>query len=148
MRGPFVYEVESSVTHDRRIVMIYTQLAYFHLATVVPAFFIGAFQLLRRKGTPLHKLLGKIYMVLMLATSLITLGMPAEVGPRFLNHFGFIHTFSAITLLNVPIAYFAARRGDIKIHRAAMISLYIGGILIAGTLAFLPGRMLHTWLFE
>lgn len=127
--------------------MTYTQLAYFHLATVVPAFGIGAFQLLRRKGTPTHKFLGKVYMSLMLATALITLAMPAQVGPQFLQHFGFIHFFSLITLINIPIAYVAARRGNIRAHQAAMISLYVGGILIAGTLAFLPGRMLHEWLF-
>jgi uncharacterized membrane protein len=127
--------------------MTYTQLAYLHLATVVPAFGIGAFQLLRRKGTPSHKLLGKIYMVLMLATAIITLAMPAEVGPRFLNHFGFIHIFSLMALFGVPTAYFAARRGNIKAHRGAMLGLYIGGILIAGAFAFSPGRMLHGWLF-
>lgn len=127
--------------------MTYTQLAYLHLATVVPAFGIGAFQLLRRKGTPSHELLGKIYMVLMLATALITLAMPAQLGPQFLNHFGFIHTFSFLALFSVPIAYFAARRGDIRVHRAAMISLYVGGIFIAGAFAFSPGRMLHEWLF-
>lgn len=127
--------------------MTYTQLAYFHLATVIPAFFIGAFQLLARKGTQIHKRLGKIYMIFMLATGFITLAMPAEVGPRVLNHFGFIHVFSLLALLNVPIAYVAARRGYIKAHQGAMIALYLGGILIAGTLAFMPGRMLHTWLF-
>ncbi len=127
--------------------MTYTQLAYLHLATVIPAFGIGAWQLLKRKGTPTHKLLGKIYMTLMLATGLITLAMPAQVGPQFLNHFGFIHTFSFLTLFSVPTAYFAARRRDIRTHRAAMISLYVGGILIAGAFAFSPGRMLHEWLF-
>jgi uncharacterized membrane protein len=127
--------------------MTYTQLAYFHLVTVVPAFFLGALQFLRRKGTSIHKVLGKIYMILMMATGLITLAMPARVGPQLLHHFGIIHVFSLLTLLNVPIAYFAVRQGSIKTHRAAMISLYIGGILIAGTLAFLPGRMLHNWLF-
>ena len=127
--------------------MTYTQLAYLHLATVVPAFVIGAFQMFRRKGTPTHKLLGKIYMVLMLATGLVTLAMPAEVGPQFLNHFGFIHIFSFLALYNVPAAYFAARRGNIKAHRANMIGLYVGGILIAGAFAFSPGRMLHEWLF-
>ena len=127
--------------------MTYTQLAYLHLATVVPAFFIGAFQLLRRKGTPSHKFLGKIYMVLMLATGFITLVMPAEVGPRLLNHFGFIHIFSFLALFNVPLAYIAARRGNIKAHRGAMLGLYLGGILIAGAFAFSPGRMLHAWLF-
>lgn len=128
--------------------MTYTQLAYLHLATVVPAFAIGAFQLLRRKGTPIHKFLGKIYMILMLATALITLLMPAEVGPRFLGHFGFIHAFSLLALLNVPVAYAAVRHGNIRAHRAAMIWLYVGGILIAGAFAFSPGRMLHAWLFR
>ena len=127
--------------------MTYTQLAYLHLATVVPAFAIGVLQLLRRKGTPSHKVLGRIYMVLMLVTAFITLAMPAEVGPRLLNHFGFIHAFSFLTLFSVPTAYFAVRHGYIKAHRAAMVSLYVGGILIAGAFAFSPGRMLHGWLF-
>jgi uncharacterized membrane protein len=128
--------------------MTYIQLAYLHLATVVPAFGIGAFQLLKRKGTPSHKLLGKIYMLLMLATGFVTLAMPAQVGPRFLGHFGFIHIFSFLALFNVPAAYMAARRGNIKLHRFNMISLYVGGILIAGAFAFSPGRMLHEWLFR
>lgn len=127
--------------------MTYTQLAYFHLATVIPAFGIGAFQLLRRKGTPTHKFLGKLYMLLVLATALITLAMPAKVGPQLLHHFGFIHFFSLITLVNIPLAYFTARRGNIRAHEAAVVSLYVGGILIAGALAFAPGRMLHKWLF-
>ena len=127
--------------------MTYTQLAYLHLATIVPAFVIGAFQLLKRKGTSSHKLLGKVYMLLMLATGFITLSMPAKVGPQFLNHFGFIHIFSLLALFSVPIAYVAARRGYIRAHRAAMVSLYVGGILIAGAFAFSPGRMLHKWLF-
>jgi uncharacterized membrane protein len=127
--------------------MTYTQLAYLHLATVVPAFFLGGLQLLKRKGTPGHKYLGKIYMLLILATALITLSMPAKVGPQFLHHFGFIHIFSLLGLTSVPVAYVAARRGNIRAHRAAMVSLYIGGILIAGAFAFSPGRMLHEWLF-
>ena len=86
-------------------------------------------------------------MLLMLATGFITLTMPAQVGPRVLNHFGFIHIFSFLALINVPAAYIAARRGNIKLHRFNMISLYVGGILIAGAFAFSPGRMLHEWLF-
>jgi uncharacterized membrane protein len=127
--------------------MTYTQLAYLHLATVLPAFVLGAFQLLRRKGTRSHKFLGRIYMLLMLATGFITLAMPAEVGPRLLNHFGFIHLFSFLAVFGVPIAYFAARSGYIRVHRFAMVGLYVGGILMAGAFAFSPGRMLHEWLF-
>ena len=126
--------------------MTYHQLAYAHLATVLPAFVLGTFLLARRKGTPLHKALGKIYLVLMITTGLITLCMPAQVGPRALDHFGFIHSFSLLTLVSAPAAWFAVRRGDIKSHRANMIGLYCGGILIAGAFAFAPGRMLHDWI--
>jgi len=113
----------------------------------VPAFLLGTFLLLRRKGTPTHKLLGRVYLLLMIVTGLTTLFMPAQVGPKFLGHFGFIHLFSLLALYSAPSAYLAARRGDIKSHRGSMIGLYVGGILIAGAFAFSPGRVLHDWLF-
>lgn len=127
--------------------MTYLQLAYCHLATVIPAFFIGTFLLLNRKGTRSHKRLGRVYLVLMLATDITTLFMPAEVGPPIILHFGFIHAFSVLTLCTVPAAYFAACAGNIHAHRNNMIGLYFGGILIAGSFAFVPGRLLHAWLF-
>ncbi|WP_435605371.1 DUF2306 domain-containing protein [Pseudomonas knackmussii] len=127
--------------------MSYLGLAYAHLVTVLPAFALGTFLLVRRKGTPLHKALGRCYLLLMLATGLITLAMPAHVGPQVLGHFGFIHLFSLVTLYSVPAAWLAARRGDIRTHRGNMIGLYVGGLLIAGSFALMPGRLLHTWLF-
>jgi uncharacterized membrane protein len=127
--------------------MTYLQLAYLHLATILPAFAIGSWLLLNRKGSSGHKRLGRLYMVLMLATACITLFMPAEVGPQLLGHFGFIHGFSLLTLACVPLAYHAARRGNVRRHMASMLGLYIGGILIAGAFALASGRLLHQWLF-
>ena len=127
--------------------MTYLQLAYLHLATIVPAFLIGTYLLIRQKGTPTHRLLGKAYMILMLVTATFTLFMSAEVGPALFGHFGFIHLFSALVLYEVPKAYFAVRKGDIKTHRSSMVGLYIGAVLIAGAFTFMPGRLLHTWLF-
>ncbi|WP_346836559.1 DUF2306 domain-containing protein [Microbulbifer sp. SAOS-129_SWC] len=127
--------------------MIYLHLAYWHLATIVPAFFIGTYLLLRRKGTPGHRLLGKLYMLLMLATALITLFMSAQVGPTLFHHFGFIHIFSLLVLYSVPAAYLAVRSGNIKKHRGNMVGLYIGGLLLAGSFALMPGRLLHGWVF-
>ena len=126
--------------------MTYLHLTYFHLGTVVPAFFLGMYLLINTKGTPLHKLVGKSYMILMLLTALITLLMSAEVGPTVLGHFGFIHLFSFLVLYSVPAAYFAARSGDTKSHKGHMLGVFIGGILIAGAFAFTPGRLLHLWL--
>jgi uncharacterized membrane protein len=127
--------------------MSYLQLAYFHLGTIIPAFLIGTYLLINRKGTSWHKLLGKIYMGLMLVTAMITLFMSAKVGPTLLGHFGFIHIFSLSVFYTVPAAFVAVRNGNIKSHRGNMLGLYIGGLLIAGSFAFMPGRLLYGWLF-
>lgn len=128
--------------------MSYIALAYLHLATILPAFIIGTYLLLRKKGTKRHKLLGKIYMLLMLSTAIITLFMPAEIGPRLFEHFGFIHLFSLLVFYSVPSAYFAAKNGNIKRHQGNMIGLYVGGLLIAGVFTFFPGRLLHEWILK
>ena len=127
--------------------MPYLSLAYLHFATVLPCFLIGAWLLLRRKGTTVHKRLGRAYAVLILFTALVTLPMPAAVGPRLLDHFGFIHLFSLLVLFSVPAALYSIRRGNVAAHRGHMVGVYVGGILIAGTFALMPGRLLHGWLF-
>ncbi len=127
--------------------MTYLQLAYLHVGTVIPAFFIGTYILIVRKGTSRHKLLGKIYVTLMLITAFITLFMPAMVGPSFLNHFGFIHLLSLLVFVTVPRAILAIRRGDVATHKKHMLGMYIGALLIAGALAMMPGRLMHLWIF-
>ena len=124
-----------------------TPIVYAHLATVLPAFVIGTYMMVARKGSKNHRLLGKIYMLLMIATAIIALFINAEVGPKFLGHFGFIHLFSVMVLYSVPNAYFAAMRHDRRAHAISMIGLYIGGLLIAGGFTLMPGRLVHTWLF-
>jgi len=102
---------------------------------------------LGKKGTPLHRSLGKVYMVLMLFTALVSLFMPAVVGGRFLNHFGWIHLFSLLTLWSVPHAYFAIRKGDVRSHQISLVCLYLGAIGIAGAFTLAPGRFLHEVFF-
>jgi len=124
----------------------YLYTVYLHLGTVIPAFFIGTYLMFSHKGSPLHRLLGKIYLSLMFFTAIVSLFIPAFVGPTVLKHFGLIHLLSLLTLYVAPAAYFAAKRHDVKTHKRHMIGLYIGALLIAGFFAFMPGRLLHTWL--
>lgn len=109
-----------------------------HLGSVVPALPLGAYVLLRRKGDRVHKLLGKIWVVLMLV---------AGVGSFWIGSgLSFIHLFSVLVLVSVPISIFAIRRGDVVGHRRAMEGMYIG-LVIAGAFAFIPGRLLGSSLF-
>ena len=127
--------------------MSYNVLMFIHLFTVLPAFVLGTISLILKKGTPLHKILGKLYMVLMLFTAIVTLFMPEFVGPTLFNHFGWIHLFSFLTIYTVPTAYTAIKKGNIKAHKRKMNLLYFGALVIAGAFTFMPGRYLHTVLF-
>ncbi|MGB3607968.1 MAG: DUF2306 domain-containing protein [Psychroserpens sp.] len=127
--------------------MDYKSLMFIHLFTVVPAFVLGTISLLLKKGTAFHKLIGKIYMILMLFTAIVTLFMSAEVGPTLFNHFGWIHLFSLLTIYTVPTAYVAIKKGNVKVHKRKIVLLYFGAIIIAGSFTFFPGRYLHGVFF-
>ncbi|MEP0713299.1 DUF2306 domain-containing protein [Algoriphagus sp.] len=127
--------------------MTYETLMYFHLLTVVPCIFLGGYLLAAQKGGAIHRKLGGLYMILMMATALIALLIPAGVGPQFLGHFGYLHLLSGIVLWTVPTAFLAVRRGKIKEHQRKMVILYLSGIIIAGGFTFFPGRYLHQLFF-
>lgn len=112
-----------------------------HLATAIPAIPLGAWVLLRRKGDWLHRLLGRIWAMLMLGAALTSFGLAGMFG-----RIGPIHILSLAVLIGVPRAVLAARRGRIRGHVRGMTIIY-GSTVLAGLFAFLPGRMLGLWLF-
>ena len=125
----------------------YMTLAYVHFATIAPCFLMGIWLLLRPKGTPIHKQLGKIYVVLISFSSVVAAAMPAAAGPRLWNHFGIIHLFCVAVFISIPYAIWAIKRGNVRGHAWAMRGLFLGGVVIAGAFTLLPGRLLHAWLF-
>ena len=115
-----------------------------HLATVLPAFAIGTWLIfLSTKGARWHRALGAIYLALMTGTAITTFFI-RSTNP---GHLSPIHLFIPLTLFGVFGALWNVRRGDIKGHRNAMLGLYVGGLLIAGGLTLLPGRLLHHVFF-
>ena len=118
-----------------------------HLATVLPAFAIGTYQIfVSQKGAPLHRALGYVYLTLMSITAVTTLFIH-QVNPAGPFGFSFIHLFVPLTLFGVVGAVSGARTHNIARHRRSMIGLYVGGLLIAGGLTFLPGRLMHQIFF-
>jgi uncharacterized membrane protein len=45
------------------------------------------------------------------------------------------------------LAVFHARRHEVRRHRNAMTTLFMGALVIAGILTFLPGRIMHAVAF-
>lgn len=111
-----------------------------HVATVVPAAFLGAFLLASRKGTPAHRMLGKIWLGLMVASALSSFFIH---DLRMVGPFSPIHLISIFVLWSATVAYRTARAGRIAEHRRAVNGLYFGGIVGAGVFTLLPGRLMN-----
>lgn len=119
-----------------------------HVVTVVPAFVIGTWQiLLSRKGAPLHRAFGYVYLALMTVTAISALFIHALMPKGPFGGFSPIHLLVLVTLFGVFGALRGAYTHNTAQHKWSMISVYAGGILIAGTLAFMPGRIMHAVVF-
>jgi uncharacterized membrane protein len=116
-----------------------------HVAAVVPAALLGAYLLLRPKGTPRHRLLGKMWLVLMVVTALSSF---------FIHQIDMFYGFSPIHLLSILVLFGCwgaianARRHNIEAHKRIVRSLYFGGIVGAGAFTFLPGRIMNKVAFD
>ncbi len=109
-----------------------------HLAAVLTAFAIGVVLLIGVKGTTMHRTLGWTWVLAMMT------GAVSSLFIRIVNHgaFSFIHLLSGWTIVVLPFAVYAARRHKVRSHARAMTGLFTGGLVLAGALAFIPGRLM------
>ncbi|HRX74941.1 MAG: DUF2306 domain-containing protein [Hyphomonas sp.] len=114
-----------------------------HLAGALTAFVIGAILLRGVKGTGLHRKLGYSWVAAMTLAAVSSFFLVGLNG----NHYSLIHGLSAWTIVVLPMAVVAARRKNIRKHAKGMTNLFLGGLLVAGLFAFLPGRMLWSIFF-
>ena len=114
-----------------------------HLFTVLPAIPLGAWLFFTPKGTRLHRRMGKLWCALMFITAISTIFI------RGMNDgaFSWIHIFTVLTLVGLPVAILRARKGLVRLHVRVLTGLYLGALVIAGGFAFFPGRVLWTMAF-
>jgi len=119
----------------------YNAIVMLHVVTVTPALPLGAWLFSTTKGDALHRLLGRVWALLILVTAVTSFGIHQLTG-----HLSVIHILSVITIVSVVRGVLAARKGRIVEHRSHMIGAFTG-ITLAGVFTFLPGRLLAQWLF-
>ena len=71
-------------------------------------------------------------------------GWSINVGPLKL---GLIHLFILLTFHGIWRTLGAIRQGDLAAHQASMRGMYFGALIIAGLLAFAPGRIMYRMFF-
>lgn len=112
-----------------------------HVAAVLPTIPLGGWLLLARKGTALHKRLGKVWLVLMLITATSAIFIQSTGG------YSWIHLFVPLTFHAAWKVVATARRGDIMAHKRHLVFTYLTALMLPGVAAFLvPGRLMNVML--
>jgi uncharacterized membrane protein len=115
-----------------------------HAAFATLALLLGALQLFRKKGDPVHRRVGTVWVVLMaiVAGSGLFIWTIRVWGP-----FSPIHLLSIFVLVMLWRGVAAARRHDIATHMKTMQGTYLFGLIITGLLTFVPGRIMYRTAF-
>ncbi len=113
-----------------------------HLSAALLALAVGGAVLMRRKGTGSHKLLGRIWVALMVTVALSSFWL-LDINK---GSFSVIHLLSLWTLISLAAAIWFIRRGNVRAHKAFMVGTFLG-LAGAGLGALAPGRVLHLFLF-
>jgi uncharacterized membrane protein len=107
-----------------------------HLSAAILGLLVGAAVLARSKGTPSHKLLGRIWVALMLVVAISSFWIGGSL----------IHLLSVWTLISLALAVYFIRRGNVRAHKGFMIGTFLG-LAGAGLGALAPGRTLYLFFF-
>ena len=122
-----------------------------HAFGAVAAFVLGVIQFAAPKGTLPHKTTGVIWLLIIVAVTISSIfirpalypGLPIE------KWFSPIHIFTLVTAFGVigGVTYLVRGGPNLKKHKGPFTGIFIGGLVVAGALSFLPGRIMHQVVF-
>lgn len=120
----------------------WTPLLVSHVGAALTGVALGGYQLWRRpKGDGRHRVLGRVWVLLLLWTAVSSFWI------RDINDgaFSWLHVLSVVTVVTVTLGVVNARRGRIQAHRGNMVGSWLGavGAMVAATVV--PGRMIPTY---
>jgi uncharacterized membrane protein len=115
-----------------------------HAAAALAAFALGLVQFALPKGTTRHRATGWLWVTLMVIVS-VTAFFIHEL--RIWGPWSPIHLLAIFTLIMLPLAVLHARAHRVANHKRAMVSIFVGALVIAGLFTFMPGRIMHAIFF-
>ena len=100
-----------------------TPLIATHAFAALTSLLLGGWQLfLSRKGSQVHRTVGRVWVVLMLYVSISSFWITEIRDGRF----SLLHVLSVLTIVTVSLGVYDARRGNIRSHLGNMIGSWIG----------------------
>ena len=111
-----------------------------HAIMAMIAIILGGIQLSMKKGGAIHKLLGRIWVGLMMFVA-ITSFFIHEIN--LWGAYSPIHLLSLWTIFILGVGVYYARVGNIKRHKQVMIATYFFALILTGFFTLMPGRIMH-----
>ena len=125
------------------MLLTHTQILWLHASPALLALILGSVILASKKGTTTHKFRGYTWLGLMFVVGLSGIFIE-EINP---GSFTYVHLFIPYTILCMFLGIYYIKKyratgdhGWIVAHQITMIGLFFG-LLFAGYLTLLPGRM-------
>ena len=117
-----------------------TQPIPLHAIMAMIAIILGGIQLSMKKGGTIHKLLGRIWVGIMLIVA-ITSFFIHEI--KLWGAYSPIHLLSLWTIFILGVGIYYVRVGNIKRHKQVMIATYFFALILTGFFTLYPGRVMH-----
>jgi len=117
-----------------------------HALAAIAAFVLGVVQLLAPKGTLPHRVLGWIWVGLLLTVAISSFWIHGH-SFRLWRQWSPIHLLSIFTPVMLVIGVIMARRHHVRAHAIIMSSIFAGALAIAGLFTLVPGRIMHAVVF-
>ena len=116
----------------------------FHAIIAIFAIVVGGVQLVLKKGTPLHKFMGWVWVSLMLIVCFTSffihkLNLWGKYSP--------IHLLSIWTIIAVVLGVYFARIGNVKRHKFFMDWTYWLALILTGLFTLYPSRVMNLIFF-
>ena len=115
-----------------------------HACAALAAFALGVVQLAGVKGNLQHRALGYTWVALMVAVAVSSFWIQ---DMRVWGRWSPIHLLSILTLTMLPLGVLYARRHNVRGHKATMLGIFAGALVVAGIFTLVPGRIMHKVLF-
>ena len=111
-----------------------------HAIMAIIAVILGGIQLSMKKGGTIHKLLGRIWVGIMMFVAISSFFIH-EI--KLWGAYSPIHLLSLWTIFILGLAIYYVRIGNIKRHKQTMVTLYFFALIVAGFFTLMPGRIMH-----
>ena len=101
---------------------------------------LGGIQLFMKKGGAIHKLLGRIWVGLMMFVAISSFFIH-EI--KLWGDYSPIHLLSLWTIFIIGVGIYYVRVGNIKRHKQVMVATYFFALILTSFFTLMPGRVMN-----